>query len=51
MWTVNSKSELERMKLLQADNIITDFPVKAKEIIYGELEGDSVLECMKLLLK
>lgn len=51
VWTVNSKSELERMKLLQADNIITDFPVKAKEIIYGELEGDSVLECMKLLLK
>lgn len=51
VWTVNSKTELERMKLLQVDNIITDVPVLAKEVIYGEIEEGSVIEYMKLLLR
>ncbi|RGY99223.1 glycerophosphodiester phosphodiesterase [Clostridium sp. AM58-1XD] len=51
VWTVNTKNELQRMKFLRADNIITDRPVLAKEVIYGEAEADSVMECMRLLLK
>ena len=30
MWTVNSKTELEQMKLLGVDNIITDDPGAGK---------------------
>lgn len=35
-WTVNTKSELERMKQLGVNNIITDRPLLAKEILYKE---------------
>lgn len=35
-WTVNSRSETERMKRLGVDNIITDYPVLAREVVYGE---------------
>lgn len=35
-WTVNSRSEAERMKQLGVDNIITDHPVMVREIVYGE---------------
>lgn len=35
-WTVNTRSELERMKLLGVDNIITDKAVFAREVIFGE---------------
>ena len=34
VWTVNSKTEIEQMKLLGVDNIITDYPVRAREILY-----------------
>ena len=51
VWTVNSKAELERMKLLRVDNIITDVPVLAKEVIYGDIDEGSVLDYMKLLLR
>lgn len=33
-WTVNSKPELERLKWIGVDNIITDDPVYAKEVLY-----------------
>lgn len=35
-WTVNTKTELERMKQLGVNNIITDKPLLAKEILYKE---------------
>lgn len=35
-WTVNSRSEAERMKQLGVDNIITDYPVMVREVIYEE---------------
>ncbi len=35
-WTVNSRSETERMKQLGVDNIITDHPVMVREIVYEE---------------
>lgn len=35
-WTVNSQSEMERMKQMGVDNIITDKAILAREVIYGE---------------
>lgn len=50
-WTVNSKSEIERMKMLSVDNIITDYPVLAREIIYREEAAENLLEYLRLVLK
>ena len=50
-WTVNTKSELSRMKRLQVDNIITDRPVLAREILYRESDTESIFEFLKLALK
>jgi glycerophosphoryl diester phosphodiesterase len=38
VWTVNSKNELERLKRLGVDNIITDNPAYAREVL---LQSDS----------
>lgn len=46
VWTVNSRSEMERMKLLGVDNIITDNPLLAREVI----EGEEILETLFGLL-
>lgn len=35
-WTVNSRMEMERMKQLGVDNIITDNPVLVREVVYEE---------------
>lgn len=50
-WTVNSKSEMERMKMLGVDNIITDYPVLAREIVYRERTTETLLEYIRLVLK
>lgn len=34
VWTVNSRTELERLKRLGVDNIITDNPAYVKEVLY-----------------
>ena len=36
MWTVDTRSGLERMKQLGVDNIITDNAVLAREVVYGD---------------
>ena len=48
-WTVNSKSELERLTLLGVDGIITDRPVLAREIVYREEATESLFEYLKLV--
>lgn len=50
-WTVNSKSEMERMKMLGVDNIITDYPVLSREILYREEATENLLEYLRLVLK
>lgn len=50
-WTVNSKAELLRLKQLNIDNIITDQPVLAREMIYREKDTESLLEFFHLALK
>lgn len=49
VWTVNSKKELERMKQLEVDNIITDKPILAREVVYGEESNRSFLELLKMV--
>ena len=50
-WTVNSKSELERLTLLGVDGIITDRPVLAREIVYREEATASLFEYLQLVLR
>ncbi|WP_349945811.1 glycerophosphodiester phosphodiesterase [Lacrimispora sp. BS-2] len=50
-WTVNNKSEMERMKMLGVDNIITDYPVLAREIVYRKAATESLMEYLRLVLK
>lgn len=38
VWTVNSKTEFERLERIGVDNIITDNPAYAKKVLYQESE-------------
>lgn len=49
-WTVNTRAELERMKQLGVDNIITDKPLLASEILDQETEQVTFLGMFKKLL-
>lgn len=49
-WTVNSKSEIERMRMLGVDNVITDYPVLAREVVYGETVTENLLDYLRLVL-
>lgn len=51
VWTVNSKSDMEQMKLLGVDNIITDYPVRAREILYREEATEGLLEYLRMMLR
>ena len=48
-WTVNSEGELERMKQLEVDNIITDQPVRAREVLYRDEFLDGFIELLKVM--
>lgn len=50
-WTVNQREELERMRVLGVDNVITDNPVLAREVLYREEAAESLLEYLRLLLR
>lgn len=50
-WTVNSKSEMERLRYLGVDNLITDYPVLAREILYREEATETLMEYLRLVLK
>ncbi|MCI8465926.1 MAG: hypothetical protein HFI63_08735 [Lachnospiraceae bacterium] len=50
-WTVNTRGELNRMKRLQVDNIITDRPVLAREVLYREEGAENLLEFIRLALR
>lgn len=50
-WTVNDKRELERMRVLAVDNVITDVPVLAREILYREEATENLLEYIRLILR
>ncbi len=50
-WTVNSKSEMERLRLMEVDNLITDYPVLAREIIYREEATETLLEYLQMVFR
>ena len=51
MWTVNSKTEMDQMKLLGVDNIITDYPARAREILYREETTETLMEYLKMMIR
>lgn len=50
-WTVNSRNELERMKLLGVDNIITDYPILAREVLEGEGLTGTLFELFQMVFE
>lgn len=50
VWTVNSKSEIEKMINLNVDNIITDNTQKAHEIVYSNKNSSIILKYVDYLL-
>lgn len=48
-WTVNKKNEIRRMKVLKVDNIISDRPILAREVLYQEEFNLSFFNLFKLL--
>lgn len=51
VWTVNSRSDIERMKLLDVDNIITDRPVTVREVLASEQSGAGFIELLKIITR
>ncbi len=49
-WTVNTENEMERMKSLGVDNIITDDPYLAREVLYRDNTNDSLIELLDRML-
>lgn len=50
-WTVNSARELERMKTLNVDNVITDNPSYAREVLYRDDTNDSFLRLINRMFR
>ncbi|MCI8726815.1 MAG: glycerophosphodiester phosphodiesterase [Hungatella sp.] len=50
-WTVNDRAELERLSALGVDGVITDRPVLAREVLYGEESARGVAEYLLLILR
>ncbi len=51
VWTVNTAREMERMKSLNVDVIITDHPALAREILYRDDTNASFLQMLRKMLK
>ncbi len=50
-WTVNDRRELERLRALEVDDIITDDPVLAREVLFGEETGATLIQYLRVVLK
>ena len=48
---MNQSSEMEQMHLMGVDNIITDAPARAREVIYGEDTAAGLMEYLRLVLR
>ena len=49
VWTVDSKGEMEKMMALGVDNIITNRPDRASEVVYSTTTGKKVLNVLKTI--
>ena len=50
VWTVNTRGAVRRMEQMGADCIITDIPLLAREILYGEETLETIADVMNILL-
>jgi glycerophosphoryl diester phosphodiesterase len=50
-WTVDSKRELERMKTVNVDCVITDNPTLARQILYQDDTNDTFLELINRMFR
>ena len=46
-WTVDNEENMEKMVKLNLDNLITDDPVKAREIVYGADTNSALMRMLK----
>lgn len=46
-WTVNTKNEMDRLNNMGVDNIITDKPVKAREVLYRKASNQTIQSLLK----
>ncbi len=51
VWTINTAREMERMKALNVDVIITDQPSLAREVLYRDDTNESFLQLLRKMLK
>lgn len=51
VWTVNSRSAIERMKQLEVDNIITDRPVTVREVLASEMGREGFVSLLKYVFQ
>lgn len=51
VWTVNTAREMERMKSLDVDVIITDHPSLAREVLYRDDTNASFLQLLRKMVK
>ncbi len=49
VWTVDNKGEMEKMMALGVDNIITNCPDRASEVVYSTTAGRKVLNVLKTI--
>ncbi len=49
-WTVNDNVEMNRMKRIGIDGIITDAPIYAREVLYGSKKTQSLVSYIRMLL-
>lgn len=51
VWTVNSKSELTRVKELGVDSVITDYPILAREVLYEHNSNKNFISLIEKIVK
>lgn len=50
-WTVNERAEMERLNTLGVDDVITDYPVTAREVLYQKESTQGLAEYLLLILR
>jgi glycerophosphoryl diester phosphodiesterase len=51
VWTVNSKTEIERLRRIGVDNIITDNPAYAKQVLYQSESDWYFVTLLKIMME
>jgi len=49
VWTVDRREDMEQMEAMGVDNIITNYPDRAVEVVYSRSVGDTVLRILEAI--